>query len=96
MPAVKARQQFGSLLNEVDLKGTNIIIERDGKAKAVMISVSQYETWFKRREQAFDKIEKIGSEARAVWEAEGKTEDEMLDMVNDLVEESRKEQVTTS
>ena len=96
MPAVKARQQFGSLLNEVDLKGTNIVIERDGKAKAVMISVGQYEAWFKRREQAFDNIEKIGKEARAIWEAEGKTEDEMLDMVNHLVEESRKEPVTVN
>ena len=89
--AVRARQQLGRILDEVSLKGSSIIIEHRGKPKAVLIPVGEYEAMQRWRKQAFDNIEKIGSEARAIWEAEGKTEDEMLDMVNDLVEESRKE-----
>ena len=45
--------------------------------------VGEYEAMQRRHKQAFDNIEKIGRVAKAIWEAEAKTEAEMLDAVND-------------
>lgn len=52
VPAVKARQQFSSLLNEIDTTGTSVIIERDGEAKAVIIPMLRFAAWEERRRQA--------------------------------------------
>ena len=59
VPAVKARQQFGTLLNEINLKGSQIVIERDGKPMAVMIPYRQFEGWFQEREKSFERLELI-------------------------------------
>ena len=76
VPAVKARQQLGSLLNEVDLKGTSIVIERDGKAKAVMISVTQFEALQRRRERARSEIQAQAERNEALLASEGKSFEE--------------------
>lgn len=55
VPAVKARQQLGTLLNEVTLKGTNVVIERDGKPMAVMVSVAEFESWQRKRQAAIER-----------------------------------------
>ena len=41
--AVKAREKFGQLLDEVYYKGDMIIIERDGRPMAAVVPLSQLE-----------------------------------------------------
>ncbi len=91
VPAVKARQQFGTLLNEVDLSGANIVIERDGKPKAVMVSVARFEAWEKRRKQALTKLTAQADRNQALLNKEGTGVDELLDGIVSSTKEARKE-----
>jgi prevent-host-death family protein len=88
--AVKARQQFGTLLNEVDLKGTQVVIERDGKPMAVMISYRQYDAWFKEREKSFERLETVSDVVAKKLEAKGKTQEDLLELVDEAVASVRK------
>jgi prevent-host-death family protein len=57
--ALKARQNLGTLLNEVFLKNDQFIIERNGKPMAAVIPVWQFEQWKEKREAFFKKIEAV-------------------------------------
>jgi prevent-host-death family protein len=45
--AMKARQTFGELMNEVFYKGDRFVIERDGKPMAALVPLSVFEEWHK-------------------------------------------------
>jgi len=45
--ALKARQNFGQMLEEVYYKGDQFIIERAGKPMAAVVPLSQLEEWQK-------------------------------------------------
>ena len=53
IPAVKARQQLGSILDEVQFRGTDFVIERDGKPMAVVISPAAYAQFRRAQGEAF-------------------------------------------
>lgn len=57
--ALKARQNLGTLLNEVLLKNDQFIIERNGKPMAAVIPVWQFEQWKEKREAFFKMIESV-------------------------------------
>ena len=64
--ALKARRNLGQLLEEVFYNKDQFVIERAGKAMAVVISPSEYETFKRQREQdmgIFDQIRKKNKEA---------------------------------
>lgn len=64
--ALKARRNLGQLLEEVFYNKDQFVIERAGKAMAVVISPSEYETFKRQREQdmgVFDQIRKKNKEA---------------------------------
>lgn len=86
IPAVKARQQFGSLLDEVRLRGTDFIIERDGKPMAAVISTENYERFMKLREQFFDSLEALADDV-----AEKVSQDELLAAIDEAALEVRKQ-----
>jgi prevent-host-death family protein len=88
--SVKARQQFGTLLNEVDLKGTQVVIERDGKPMAVMISYRQYDAWFKERKKSFERLEAVSDGVAKKLKAKGKTQNDLLELVDEAVASVRK------
>ena len=50
--AVKAREKFGQLLDEVYYKGDMIIIERDGRPMAAVVPLSQLEELQKKSSPA--------------------------------------------
>ena len=93
VPAVKARQQFGSLLNEVDLTGASIVIERDGKPKAVMVSVARFEAWEKRREQARGSLTAQAERNQALLGSEGVSIEALMDELVSASKDARKEAV---
>ena len=65
--ALKARRNLGQLLEEVFYRGDQFVIERAGKAMAVVISASEYEAYKKQREEdmkVFDEIRKKNKGAK--------------------------------
>jgi prevent-host-death family protein len=89
IPAVQARQQFGTLLNEVDLKGSQIVIERDGKPMAVMIPYRQFESWFQKREKSFERLEEAAKAVAGRLEQKGKTQQDLLALIDEAVVQTR-------
>src|SRR5438445_11709298 len=57
--ALKARQNFGQILEEVYYKGDQFVIERAGKPMAAVVPLWQLEAWQKRREQFFAALEDV-------------------------------------
>lgn len=62
VPAVRARQQLGSILDEVRFRGTDFVIERDGKPMAVVISPEAYAQYQRARREAFAFFEGTANE----------------------------------
>ena len=56
--AVEARKRLGEILESVFYRGDEVVIERAGKAMAVVIPAERYEAMEKSRERLFQLIEK--------------------------------------
>jgi prevent-host-death family protein len=56
--AVEARKRLGEILEGVYYRGDEVIIERAGKAMAVVISTSRYEAIERSRERLSELVEK--------------------------------------
>jgi len=50
--AIKARQNFGQIMNEAVLKGDEFIVERAGKAMVAIVSMEKYNILQRNREEA--------------------------------------------
>lgn len=57
--ALKARQNFGQLVEEVYYKGDQFIIERAGKPMAAVVPLWQLEDRSRRRERLTAKVRKV-------------------------------------
>ena len=56
--AVEARKRLGEILESVYYRGDEVVIERAGKAMAVVIPSERYEAMERSRERLFELIEK--------------------------------------
>ena len=56
---MKARQNFGQVMNEVSLKGDDYVIERAGKPMVAIISMEKYRMLQKEREEALKALENV-------------------------------------
>jgi prevent-host-death family protein len=65
--ALKARQNFGQLVEEVYYKGDQFIIERAGKPMAAVVPLWQLEDRLQRRER-------LSANARKVWQSNAKVQ----------------------
>ena len=54
--AIQARQRFGQLMNEVQLRHDHYIVERAGKAMVAVVPVEEFQAWMRRREEFFQQI----------------------------------------
>ncbi|RLD09408.1 MAG: hypothetical protein DRI56_04390 [Chloroflexota bacterium] len=59
----KARQEFSDLIEKVYYQGDAYLISRHGKPAAAMVPVQVYENWKQQREEFFDLIRNIQTEA---------------------------------
>ena len=57
--AMKARQNFGRVMNEVSLKGDDYVVERAGKPMVAIISMEKYGILQKERAEALKTLENV-------------------------------------
>lgn len=62
--ALKARQNFGQLLEEVFYRDEQFIIERAGKPMAAVVPLWQLEAWQKHQDRAMSKQDTIKASKR--------------------------------
>lgn len=64
--AVEARRRLGEILESVYYRGDEVVIERAGRAMAVVIPAERYEALERGRERLFELIEKAQESNRDV------------------------------
>jgi prevent-host-death family protein len=70
--ALKARQNFGQLVEEVYYKGDQFIIERAGKPMAAVVPLWQLEDRSQRRER-------LSANVRKVWRSNAKVQPTVIE-----------------
>ena len=65
LPALKARQNLGQVMNEVAIKGDDYIIERAGKPLVAIISIEKYQMMQQERGQALEALYEVWDRMRA-------------------------------
>ena len=64
--AMKVRDNLGQLLDEVYYRGDEVVIERAGKAMAVLVPVSRYEQFHRERQERLKILGRIKAKTRKV------------------------------
>jgi prevent-host-death family protein len=64
--AIEARQGFGRLMNEVQLRHDHYIIERAGKPMVAVVPVEEFQAWMGRRDEFFQQIEQARTRSKDV------------------------------
>lgn len=59
----KARQNFSTIVEDVQYQGDAYIISRHGKPAAAVVPVQIYENWKRQREELFDLIRQMQKQA---------------------------------
>ena len=82
--AVKARQNLGSVMNEVYLRGDQYLIERDGKPLVAIVPTWKLQQWEERKKFFFKGVEKIQQKFI------GQDEKEVDKFLDEAVQEAKK------
>lgn len=70
--AFEARRTFGKLLDEVQMHGEQVLIERHGAPVAALVPVTMYRQWQQQRQAFFDQRRAVSANAGlSEAEAEG-------------------------
>jgi prevent-host-death family protein len=81
--AMKARQTFGQVMNEVALRGDDYIVERSGKPLVAIIPIEKYQRLQKDREAAIQAME-------GIWQKMADTDPKEVELlVNEAVDKTR-------
>ena len=59
----KAREDFSTIIEQVQYQGESYIISRHGKPAAAVVPIEVYQTWKRQREEFFDLIRQAQQEA---------------------------------
>ncbi len=76
LPATEVKNRFGRVLREVNQTDTPIVIERDGKPVAVIMSMSEYERWRQGQAQPIERD--LLQTAFGVWADRNDIDEEWL------------------
>ncbi|MFI5341630.1 MAG: type II toxin-antitoxin system Phd/YefM family antitoxin [Candidatus Methylomirabilales bacterium] len=63
---MKVRDNLGQLLDEVYYRGNEVVIERAGKAMAILVPVGRYEQYQRDRQERFKILDEIKAKARRI------------------------------
>jgi prevent-host-death family protein len=83
--AMEARRSFGELLDGVRLRNDEVVIERNGKTVAVIVSPDRYEVMDGARSRFWELWDKVQASA----DVSDLTEDEVNELVDKEIREYR-------
>ena len=64
--AIQVRQNLGTIMNEVAIRGDSYVIERAGKPMAVLVPLKEYAKLEQSRDQFFAMIEDVRKRMKGV------------------------------
>jgi len=85
MGVTEARTRLGEIVDKVQNQGDTVVLERNGKPVAALISFAPYERFLKSREAAYQIVTEVQEQNQAL----GMSEEELLAFVNETVHEVR-------
>jgi prevent-host-death family protein len=59
----KAREDFSTIVEQVQYRGESYVISRHGKPAAAVVPVEVYEAWKRQRQGFFDLVRQVQEEA---------------------------------
>ena len=59
----QAREEFSTVIEQVQYQGDSYIISRHGKPAAAVVPMEVYENWMRQREEFFDLVRQAQQEA---------------------------------
>ena len=59
----QAREEFSTVIEQVQYQGDSYIISRHGKPAAAVVPMEVYENWMRQREEFFDLVRQVQQEA---------------------------------
>ena len=63
---MKVRHNLGQFLDEVYYRGDEVVIERVGKAMAILVPIGRYEQYQRERQERFKILDHIKAKTRRV------------------------------
>lgn len=81
----EARSRFGEIVDKVQYQGDTVVLEKNGKPAAALISFALFEKFLKSREAAFQVVTEVQEQNKDL----DMSEDELLDFINEAVHEVR-------
>jgi prevent-host-death family protein len=81
----EARSRFGEIVDKVQYQGDTVVLEKNGKPAAALISFALFEKFLKSREAAFQVVTEVQEQNKDL----DMSEEELLDFINEAVHEVR-------
>jgi prevent-host-death family protein len=84
--AFDARRQFGTVIQDVVVKGDRFVVERHGTPVAALVPIEVYEQWKQQRQAFFDQLRQAASQTNL-------SEQEASDLATEAVQAVRHETI---
>ena len=81
----EARSRFGEIVDKVQYQGDTVVLEKNGKPAAALISFALFEKFLKNREAAYQVVTEVQKQNQDLE----MNEDELLDFINEATHEVR-------
>ena len=81
----EARSRFGEIVDKVQYQGDTVVLEKNGKPAAALISFALFEKFLKNRDAAFQVVTEVQEQNKDLE----LSEDELLEFINEAVHEVR-------
>jgi prevent-host-death family protein len=84
--AFDARRQFGTVIQDVVVKGDRFVVERHGTPVAALVPIEVYEQWKQQRQAFFDQLRQAASQANL-------SDGEASDLATEAIQATRQQTV---
>ena len=85
MGVTEARSRFGEIVDKVHYQGDTVVLEKNGRPAAALISFALFEKFLKNREAAYQVVTEVQNQNQDLE----LSEDELLDLLNAATHEVR-------
>jgi prevent-host-death family protein len=85
MGVTEARSRLGEIVDKVHYQGDTVVLEKNGKPAAALISYALFEKFLKERQEAYQVVTEIQEQNQDLE----MNEDELLEFINEAVHEVR-------